>query len=263
MQTELIGHADILQYLTQCAEQHTLSHAYSCIGPERIGRKKLITTFVSKLLNTQQLEAHPDIRILTPEKGTISIQTIRETRTWLQQTPLSGVHKILCIDGAHTLTTEAQNAFLKILEEPREHTHIFLIYNHKKQVLDTIYSRTVPLYFHPVPKKEYQEHVSATQPIHGRPGYALHEHTQEVATLVQALLNEKNVHERLRHWEQNAPEKENLPTWLQEALPYFEQHLIQTKNQSIAQALRTALDAYAHPVGHNWKHTTEQLILSI
>lgn len=84
---------------------------------------------------------------ITPsDKGSISIDAIRElyrnTRTKQQ----------LCvfIDDADTMTREAQNALLKLLEEPQESLHFILTSHVPQQLLPTILSRTQQVTCYPI-----------------------------------------------------------------------------------------------------------------
>src|SRR5581483_6166132 len=59
--------------------------------------------------------------------------------------PLSGKTKAVVIFNAQNITIDAQNAFLKTLEEPPLSTVIILIASHKDLLLPTILSRSTIL----------------------------------------------------------------------------------------------------------------------
>jgi len=56
--------------------------------------------------------------------------------------PLSGESKVFII-SAHTFTFEAQNALLKLLEEPPRGTHFFIITQNSNNILPTLISRLI------------------------------------------------------------------------------------------------------------------------
>lgn len=75
------------------------------------------------------------------DKNTIGIDKIREAITFLQQRPYNSKYKHIIIKDAHLLTIEAQNAFLKTLEEPSEYADIRLGTKTLNDLLDTFLSR--------------------------------------------------------------------------------------------------------------------------
>ncbi len=81
-----------------------------------------------------------DIRVHNPE-GTIGIAGVRDFQKTLFLTPIKSHTKACIISDAHNLTIEAQNALLKILEEPPNNTIIVLTAENKEVLLPTILSR--------------------------------------------------------------------------------------------------------------------------
>lgn len=88
---------------------------------------------------------------ISPEKegGSIGIEEIRNLEQFLSlKVPRNVIfNRGIIIENADRLTTEAQNALLKTLEEPPEGTIIILTAPHEKTLLPTIVSRvqTVPV----------------------------------------------------------------------------------------------------------------------
>ncbi|MDD3679652.1 MAG: hypothetical protein PHX72_02265, partial [Candidatus Shapirobacteria bacterium] len=82
----------------------------------------------------------PDTLIIKQEKA-IGIDTIRKIKTWLGQKAYQKENRLILIHHAQNLTPEAQNAFLKTLEEPPSNTLIILTTNNIHQLLPTIASR--------------------------------------------------------------------------------------------------------------------------
>lgn len=78
--------------------------------------------------------------VLTVEKS-IGIEDIRNLQKNILFTPLKSPMKAAIIYHAETMTTDAQNAFLKTLEEPPPHTLILLLAKNKEYFLQTIISR--------------------------------------------------------------------------------------------------------------------------
>lgn len=93
---------------------------------------------------TQQptIPPHADHFEIHPEAGSsIGIDDIRKLREWAFLKPFSKENKVALLASAHTATQEAQNALLKLLEEPPEQTYLFVHVNDSENVLPTILSR--------------------------------------------------------------------------------------------------------------------------
>jgi len=81
-----------------------------------------------------------DIDILTFEKA-VGIEDVRNVQKKLFLKPIKSKTKAVILDGTSGLTTEAQNALLKVLEEPPASTIIYIISGNKELLLPTILSR--------------------------------------------------------------------------------------------------------------------------
>lgn len=82
-----------------------------------------------------------DTLTLGENGNAIKIEQIRDLKQTLSLKPLNGTKKATIIYAAQNLTSEAQNALLKTLEEPPEDTVIFLCTPNENLLLPTIMSR--------------------------------------------------------------------------------------------------------------------------
>ncbi len=124
-----------------------------------------------KCLSCVQIEsgAHPDVRIIDKnfqaqilqeplsKQQSLKIDTIRELSSYADKRPILSEHKIFIIDGADDLVFQAQNAMLKLLEEPPKNTHFFLVTSKKAALLPTIISRSHCVEFGQLPKNLVEE----------------------------------------------------------------------------------------------------------
>lgn len=78
---------------------------------------------------------------LGQDSRSIGIEEIRKLKELIFLKPFKGEKKAVVIYNGHNVTKEAQNAFLKILEEPPPSSIIILITFHKDMLLPTILSR--------------------------------------------------------------------------------------------------------------------------
>ncbi len=87
-------------------------------------------------------QIHPDIISITG-KASIQVDQIREMRLDAHVLPNDGDRKVYIIHEAQTMTESAQNAFLKILEQPPTGVYFILAVSDRRGIIDTIRSRVV------------------------------------------------------------------------------------------------------------------------
>lgn len=139
----------ILNPLTrQQAEAFTTrpSHALMLVGPTGSGKHTLAISLAESVLELPDggFADHPYALLVAPEDGkAIGIEAARKLEQFLAlKVPGKSTHdRAIIIEDAHLLTTEAQNALLKTLEEPPEGTILILTASHEQAVLPTIRSR--------------------------------------------------------------------------------------------------------------------------
>lgn len=161
---DVVGHNDIIDYIKVAVEQDKVSHAYILNGEKGCGKKMLAGLFAMTLQcesgqpepcmecrSCKQIDSsnHPDVIYVRHEKpGSISVDDIREQVNGdIMIKPYQGPYKIYIIPDAELLTTQAQNALLKTIEEPPEYAIIFLLTENAGLLLPTINSRCVMLKF--------------------------------------------------------------------------------------------------------------------
>jgi len=91
--------------------------------------------------------SHPDITFIAPldNKKNISVDQIRQLREETVVKPHQAEKRVFIIDCADTMNDYAQNALLKVLEEPPKTVMFILIAESKSSLLSTIISRCVIL----------------------------------------------------------------------------------------------------------------------
>lgn len=106
---------------------------------EKVGAKKSTS---DKLL-AQKLQ-HQDISEIEKEKDrkSFSIKIIRDIRREAYIIPLEAKAKVYILTESHLMTSEAQNALLKILEEPPPYLCFILECTSKDLLLQTVLSRS-------------------------------------------------------------------------------------------------------------------------
>lgn len=91
--------------------------------------------------------SHPDIALIEPEDGkkNISVAQIRTVRSEAYVKPHMAKRRVFIIDKADSMNEQAENALLKVLEEPPGDIIFILIAESASVLLDTIISRCTVL----------------------------------------------------------------------------------------------------------------------
>lgn len=186
---KIIGHEKIIGDLARAADRGTLRHAYLFFGTGNVGK----CTVGQGLMH--HLEGGPfeprdavlnDGLFVAPEAdGSIGIEVARAVRFFLFQRPNVSRRRTVLIERAEALTLEAENALLKVAEEPPSSGLIILVAPSEESLAPTLASRLAKLYFGAVPESAVlawltKEHgVSSTvareaaRASRGKPGLAL------------------------------------------------------------------------------------------
>lgn len=136
-------------------------HALLFSGQEQLGKKAMAFEFAKLVITNEKLENHPDFIFIEPLESAkeISISQIRDLIWKLSLRPYSALFKIAIIDQAHLMSREAQNCFLKTLEEPKGNSLLILISEYPETLLPTIISRVQKINFFPVGKNEIKKQL--------------------------------------------------------------------------------------------------------
>ena len=166
---ELIGFEKEYNDLLNRYESNNLPNSILIHGLNGIGKRTFLNKLVKNILNIEfkdnnldhhlnlfKNNTHPNIKIIEKEidsktgkiKSNITIDQIRRLKTFLNSTSIiQNSSKIVIIDSADYLNISSANSMLKILEEPKENTYIFLISNQISLLLPTIRSRCLKIKF--------------------------------------------------------------------------------------------------------------------
>lgn len=85
--------------------------------------------------------AHPDLHITDKQGALIKVDDIRDIKEKAKVYPNDGDKSVYIICDAQNMNPQAQNALLKIFEEPAKHVAFILTCPSKSSLLDTIISR--------------------------------------------------------------------------------------------------------------------------
>ncbi|MBZ9577787.1 DNA polymerase III subunit [Patescibacteria group bacterium] len=142
----MVDHQKQWQFLKKSAELGKLPHALLFYGQEGLGKKALAIEFSKFLIGKI---SPPDFILIESEGKEIQIAQIRELIGKLSFKPYLADFKIAVLNNAHLMTQEAQNCFLKFLEEPKGKTILILVTAYPSLLLPTIISRVQKVRFFP------------------------------------------------------------------------------------------------------------------
>lgn len=208
--TSYIGHAQIEKDLLAFVHAGRVPHGLVFSGIEGIGKATMAYRFARFLLHRgtdnsaqdslfgdapaapetldipQDSEAfrrvaqgaHPDLLIIersfddarARQKAAVDVKEVRRIAPFLRMTAADGGWRIVIIDDADTMSRAAQNALLKILEEPPKNTVLILIAHRLGALIPTIRSRLRIMPFQPLAKDQI---LALLQRYRAFPGDAL------------------------------------------------------------------------------------------
>ncbi len=183
-------------------------HGLILTGEKGLGKRSLAMAVAAVMLGLKDLaslDKYPYHTVVDPNEPIITIEQIRELQKLLTlKTPKKdkrGIHRVIIIVDAERMRGEAQNAFLKSLEEPPADTSIILTAEGSAKLLPTIYSRVQRIEVLPVGEPAARAYFTekAVSAADFQGSYAL---SQGQPGLLSALLHEEE-HE-LRGWVKNA-----------------------------------------------------------
>ena len=161
------GHHRVRDRLRAAVATDRLPHALLFAGADGVGKRSMALAFAAWLLcdeggddacgdcaSCRQVAAgsHPDFLLVAvaASKKEIGVDRAREVKRFTQLRPMRGTLKVAVVDEAHMLTTAAQNALLKTLEEPPAHSLLILVANNPDALLPTVRSRCQRVQFSPL-----------------------------------------------------------------------------------------------------------------
>jgi len=153
-----VGNENALRQLSADIAAGRFPHALLIEGPAGCGKKTLARMVaraavceaderpcgVCNACRKAAAGIHPDIEEVvggTANSNAFSIDRVRELRDGAYVLPNEAPVRVLILCDAQTMTPQAQNALLKILEEPPRHLVFILTCENRAQMLATIRSR--------------------------------------------------------------------------------------------------------------------------
>ena len=159
--TRLFGQDDAYRLPERFFAQQNFPHALLIEGESGSGRRSLAAFVIAMLLcrgenapcqnclscRKMKHGAHPDWMTIAPEgdKKSIGVDQIRRLRSLANLTPNEAPRRVCMIPDAELMTVEAQNALLKLMEEPPPSLVLICTVRSNEALLETLVSRMTPV----------------------------------------------------------------------------------------------------------------------
>ncbi len=127
------------------------AHAYLLSGPAYLYKQRSAEELAVALAAADSL-ADPNIYQIAPEEdgGKIKIAQVKALLDWLSRTAYyADRYRVVVVARSDTMTIDASNALLKMLEEPAEKVVFVLVSDNVDHILPTIRSRVQHIAFVP------------------------------------------------------------------------------------------------------------------
>lgn len=172
------GNEKIKRQLTFLTETGRLPHAIVIEGEEGLGKRTLAKELALNLfcINKENSPCktcpqcikvikgiHPDIYEFTAT-GAVNSFPVKEVRNIVEDaviSPNEADYKIYILGNCHSMSAYAQNALLKVLEEPPSYAVFILTVNNKSALLETVLSRSVVITLQGVNATEGADYITS------------------------------------------------------------------------------------------------------
>jgi DNA polymerase-3 subunit delta' len=196
-----IGFEKIKDFFEKAAKTGSLAHAYLFSGQEMIGKKTFALELIRLINDNTENDLHPEsainadlllVNASSSESGqAIGIEDIRKIKNFVSLSPVIGPYKFIVINDAHLMTAEAQNALLKVLEEPSPSSILILVTANPNSLLPTIISRCQEIKFPPHPLEIIKKFLDNSG-LHKSEAEFLADFSNGRVGLIQTVIREKS-----------------------------------------------------------------------
>ena len=155
----VIGQKQITKTLENSIKENKIPSAILFCGPRGVGKTSCARIFAREINN---FDYSDDLSFNIFELDAASNNKVEDIRDLIDKVripPQSGKYKVYIIDEVHMLSKNAENAFLKTLEEPPPHIVFILATTEKNKILPTILSRCQIYDFNRISENEIAENL--------------------------------------------------------------------------------------------------------
>lgn len=160
---KIVGHSQVKKQLETAIKTDKVSHAYIFAGKRGVGKATTAKVFADVLTEG----SIADVTFVTNEHygiesktDTVSVDTVRAASSDMYIKPYLANKRVFIIPNAEKMNIQAQNALLKIFEEPPSYCVIILVTQNDNILLPTIRSRAVTVRFGELTDNQVRDYLS-------------------------------------------------------------------------------------------------------
>lgn len=159
---DIIGHEEVKKQIMNSIDKGRFSHASIITGEDGLGKSFIARDIAYELLKKDKSRQCADIiEVKTAKnKKSIGVDEVEKLIEEINSKPYEGDKKVIIVYEADKMTSQAQNAFLKTIEEPPKGVYIILLCEHLDALIDTIRSRCQIYKLHHLTDKEMEQFIS-------------------------------------------------------------------------------------------------------
>ena len=152
---DIVGHEAITERLKHYIEQDDLPHLMFA-GPAGVGKTTAATAIAKEVYGDDWRENFLELNA-SDQRG---IDVVRERIKDFARASFGGYdHRIIFLDEADALTSDAQSALRRTMEQFSDNTRFILSCNYSSQIIDPIQSRCAVFRFSPLGDEAVEEQV--------------------------------------------------------------------------------------------------------
>lgn len=161
---QILGHESIINGIKKRKLNNSFSHANLIVGDDGIGKSVIAKYLSNNIINLKDNAESVDIVRYYPSSSSFGVDDVRMIIDEVNKKPYEGDKKVLILYKCDKMTTQAQNALLKTIEDPPIGVYLILLSDSLEAILDTIQSRCQVYKLTPLSKEEILEYIQINFP---------------------------------------------------------------------------------------------------
>lgn len=161
---QILGHESIINGIKKRKLNNSFSHANLIVGDDGIGKSVIARYLSNNIIKLKDNVESVDIVRYYPSSSSFGVDDVRKIIDEVNKKPYEGDKKVLILYKCDKMTTQAQNALLKTIEDPPIGVYLILLSESLEAILDTIQSRCQVYKLTPLSKEDILEYIQINFP---------------------------------------------------------------------------------------------------